>query len=204
MSRIVDCPSCARKLRLPEDLLNVEVQCPGCGTVFTGAEAEAPEPTAAPVEDHLETVEEEPPAKVRLPARRRSRELEDEDEDEDEDDYEDRPRRRRGPDKPSKVQAIAIMVLVGGILAAIEGGCLALSCYGLLWPGTYYSLVIGIMAIVEGTKLLGPEGHWRPPPKLFAILLVVNILNANIADCVMGIVSLVFLNEPEVQDYYRG
>lgn len=35
-----DCPSCGRRLRLPEHLAGAPVQCPSCGRTFTAAAAE--------------------------------------------------------------------------------------------------------------------------------------------------------------------
>lgn len=35
MATIVDCPSCSRKLRVPDELLGKQVQCPVCSITFT-------------------------------------------------------------------------------------------------------------------------------------------------------------------------
>lgn len=43
MATIVDCPSCTRKLRVPDDLLGTRVKCPTCGGTFTAAASEATE-----------------------------------------------------------------------------------------------------------------------------------------------------------------
>jgi predicted Zn finger-like uncharacterized protein len=42
MSTLIDCPSCGRKLRVPEEFLGKMVRCPSCGETF-----DAPEPAAA-------------------------------------------------------------------------------------------------------------------------------------------------------------
>src|SRR5215471_2935670 len=43
MSTIVDCPSCNRKLRVPDDLLGKKVKCPTCSGTFDAlAKSEAP------------------------------------------------------------------------------------------------------------------------------------------------------------------
>jgi hypothetical protein len=48
MAALVDCPSCGRKLRVPDELLGKNVKCPTCGSLFTGAAAApAPPPQAA-------------------------------------------------------------------------------------------------------------------------------------------------------------
>jgi predicted Zn finger-like uncharacterized protein len=41
---ILDCPSCSRKLRVPEDLLGKPVKCPTCGHVFEPATPPTPSP----------------------------------------------------------------------------------------------------------------------------------------------------------------
>ncbi len=37
MPSIIDCPSCHRKLRVPDDLFGQQVKCPTCSTIFTAA-----------------------------------------------------------------------------------------------------------------------------------------------------------------------
>jgi len=54
MPIITECPSCSRKLRVPDELLGSQVKCPTCSTTFTAAsrpgEAELVQ-TAPPVEE---------------------------------------------------------------------------------------------------------------------------------------------------------
>jgi hypothetical protein len=110
--------------------------------------------------------------------------------------------------KPGKVQAIAIMVLVGGIVAVFLGLVwflsLAMTCIGLLWPGPYYAIVAGILAIIKGAKLLGKEDYKQKAPKTIAIMQIICIVNCDIANLALGIVTLVFLGDEEVKAYYRG
>ena len=79
MPLVVDCPSCQRKLRVPDELLGQRVQCPTCSTTFEAAapavvpiSAVAP-PATAPAEQHVQlSLDDEPqavPAPV-PPARR--------------------------------------------------------------------------------------------------------------------------------------
>jgi hypothetical protein len=115
------------------------------------------------------------------------------------DDYDDRPRRR--DEKPGQIQAVAIMMLVGGILAVLVFLSWAATCFGLIWPGIYFELVVGIMAIVRAANMLGRDD--QGPPRTLAILQIICIINLDIINCVLGIVSLVMLNDPQVQSYYR-
>jgi predicted Zn finger-like uncharacterized protein len=194
----VHCDSCQRELRVPDNLLGKLVKCPSCGHTFTAIEQDAVvEPVVSPAAATTKVQSADEPAR---PARRTERIEEDDD-----DDYERRP---RSSQKPGKVQAIGIMMLIGGILAIFAGlGGLTigiLSCVCLAWPGTYYSLVLGIMATIKGSQILGAEGHKQAPPKGIAIMQIINIINGDIPNCVMGILSLVFLNEPETNRYFRG
>jgi hypothetical protein len=143
----------------------------------------------------------------------------DDDDDYDDDDVRDRPsrrgKRRRSAQRPGKVQAIAIMTLVGGILATM-GGLGVLIYFGLvgamtlvgflccLWPGPYYGLTIGILAIIKGSKLLGEDARSHAAPRGTAIMMIINIINFDMVNCVLGILILVFCTDPEVEDFFRG
>jgi hypothetical protein len=49
MAEIISCPSCQRKLQVPETLVGQDVQCPTCGATFVARVAgAAPPPTRAP------------------------------------------------------------------------------------------------------------------------------------------------------------
>jgi hypothetical protein len=220
MPAIISCPSCDRTLRVPDELLGKKVKCPSCGLIFVGTaearsreevdpEPEKPAPKKSPFanvdfgeepaeRDDEDLAEREEPRPRRR--RRRAEEYVDE-----EDDY--APRRRpRRDDKPGKVQAIAVMTLVGGILALLNALGMGLASMGFccLWPGLYYGLVMGIMAIIAGSKLLGQDARREAAPKGIAIMQIINIVNLDVVNLVMGIVTLTFLNEPEVRRYYRG
>ena len=108
------------------------------------------------------------------------------------------------PAVPGKIQAISIMTLVGGILAI-------LTCFGIglgtagFWIPWIYSLILGIMATIKGSQMLGSN----PAPafasaKTIAIMQIVNIINCDIPNLAMGIINLVFLNDPEVKEYLRS
>ena len=114
------------------------------------------------------------------------------------DDYDDQRRPRRGR-KPSQVQPIAIMFLVGGIFGILMvltiGG--ATCC---LWPAIYFELVWAIMAIVRASNMLGADD--QPHPTAIAVCQIITILNGDIVNCILGIVCLVMLNDEKVAAYY--
>jgi predicted Zn finger-like uncharacterized protein len=214
MITTVECPSCQRALRVPDTLLGQLVKCPTCSHTFTAPDSVEETPVAR------RQAPEPPPREKDAPARGRRRDDRRDDDDDyprarrrryedDDEDYDDRRRsRRRGEEKPGKVQAIAIMTLIGGILATLTGVTYLLvglsTCFCLAWPGTYYSLVLGIMAIIRGSALLGDRAHRQPPPQGIAIMQIVNIVNGDIPNLVMGILTLTFLSDREVKDFFRG
>lgn len=195
MSTTISCPSCERTLRVPESLLGQAVKCPSCAHNFTAPESiEEPVSRRPASPPPVEEYEEEP-----RPSKRRPRE---------DDDYDDVPvPRRRRDEKPSKVQAIGIMVLIGGILSLLYGltglGFGIASCIGLLWPGIYYAITLGVMALIRGINLLGDKAYRQPPPSGIAIMMIINVINCDFTNLVLGILTLVFLNDEEVKDYFR-
>jgi hypothetical protein len=125
MPTIVTCPdeTCARQLRVPDELLGKSVKCPKCGKIFTAREdsgAVAP-PAPRPVEEEDEREEEERRPRRRSVAR------------DDDDDYDDdRPRRRRR--RRDYAPHRGTMILVFGILSVV----------GVVW------FVFGPMAWIMG------------------------------------------------------
>ena len=115
-----------------------------------------------------------------------------------------------GPQKPGKVVAIAIMTLIGGIYALVLGLSLVFVaifgtlCIGLLWVPIYFSFVVGIMGIVKASKLLGKNDRYEKAPNAIAVMQIINVINCDIINCVLGILILVFLSDPEVKAYYQG
>jgi hypothetical protein len=122
-------------------------------------------------------------------------------EDDIDDRYDDRPRRRRVA-KPGQIQAVAIMMTVGGGLAILISlvWILLSGLVCCLWPGLYYDIVIGILLLIRGINMLNQDD--QGPPRTLAILQIICIVNLDLANCVMGIVSLILLNDPKVQDDY--
>ena len=109
--------------------------------------------------------------------------------------------------KPGKVQAIAIMTLINGILNILWGigltGSVVLGTLGvglLCAPLTILPLVLGIFEIIGGVKLMG-----EPPRKFnvqtIAILEIVAILAGDGISLIVGILNLVFYNDPPTKQY---
>ena len=183
MINTVACPSCRRPLRVPDSLLGQLVKCPSCDHTF-----------GAP--DDLDDIPAPPRPPSREPEYRRSSFAS-------EDDNFDRPPRLdRAGSMPDKVQAIAVMTLVGGILGLVVCLILAATCVGMLWPGTYFSLVMGILATVKGAQLLGGRpGGGGMSPRATAVLQIINVVNLDLINLTLGILVLVFLADREVKEY---
>ena len=223
---VAPCPGCKIRLSvLPADL-GKEVECPTCKTIFAANLSDAPLPP--PLEKAKTSASQKFGAGARAKAdddddderpskRRRSSTRDDDDDDnddrpsrrrsrsrrsrDDDDDYDDR--RSGSSQKPGNVTAVGVMFLVGGIQACIFalGWAVGSAGFCCLWPGTYYELVAGIMCIIRGANLLSerPRG---PAPSGTAILQIICIINGDILNLILGIVSMSMLNNPEVQRYF--
>lgn len=110
------------------------------------------------------------------------------------------------PRKPGKLTAIAIIMLVSGII-----NCLYSLYYIVLAPFTMcLSLIVlplilttGIMEIVHASKLLKDPIEVYKPATAIAILEICCVLLCSMFAVVAGILSLVFWSDPEVKQYYR-
>ena len=107
--------------------------------------------------------------------------------------------------RPGKLQAIAIITLVQGIMAIIGSLVWALSTL-CLWVPFIYGLVYGIMATIKGSAMLG-QNPWPAyqTVRTTAIMGIVNVINCDFMfGMTGGIIILVFLNDPEVKAYIQS
>lgn len=188
------CPACQVQFVIPAPADDppptapVEVApCPGCGVRLSVAPADVGRDVECPYCATAFRAATRPTRRVR-----RSRRYEDDDSDHE-------PRRRSR--KPGEVTGLGVMLLSGGIVALLMGAMVGLSLC-CLWPVSYLSLVWGVLAIVRGSQMLGPRDDLQGPPRVLLVLQVVLILNGDVINCVLGIVGLVLLNNPDVRDYY--
>jgi hypothetical protein len=118
MQEVINCPSCQRRLQVPDALIGQDVQCPTCGATFVaalGGRAAAP----------AERLPEEKPT-IDLPAedggRPRRRRPEDDYGDYDDDDYYRRRRRRDlAPHRGAIILTLGILSLVIACVGIILG-----------------------------------------------------------------------------------
>jgi hypothetical protein len=203
---------------LPGDL-GLEVECPTCKTLFQAVESDAPAPPPSRDSQGGSRLQElgagsrdvEDAAQPRGSRRRSDDDDEDDDrprrsrrrsDGDDGDDEDDRPRRSSSGKKPSQITAIGAMYLIGGIQALLLSFGLGAGSGGIccLWPGTYYNIVTGILCIIRGANLLG-EKPTGPAPTWLSIMQIICIINFDIMNLILGIVSLVMLKDPKTQSY---
>lgn len=153
MPIVISCPSCARQLRVPEDLRGKSVRCPSCQTVFTAEEAGAApsEPPSEPPGDGQGGMQTEPPES---PPRER---------DEERDDNYPRESRRsssRGdyaPHRGGLVMGLGIASVVTGALSFLSYLCMCIPYAGIVaWiASVVFALVaigLGIPTLIMGNR----------------------------------------------------
>lgn len=110
-------------------------------------------------------------------------------------------------EKPSLVNVIAWTTLASGIVNL--GWGLVVSATALITvigicctPLTILPAILGIFEIIYAAKLLSvPPQPVRPAINL-AILEIVCILTGNVFSMIVGIISLIFYNDPAVKNYF--
>jgi hypothetical protein len=113
--------------------------------------------------------------------------------------------------KPGKIQAIAIISLINGILNIISGlgvsAAVVISTMfiGILCvPVTILPSVLGIFEIIYATKLLANPPVPVKPSQTLAIMEICCIIFGNVVSLAAGIVALVFYSDPEVKAYFAS
>lgn len=114
---------------------------------------------------------------------------------------------------PSKVQAIGILHVVGGVMNLIisafwlfYGLVFGLATFGIGLVAccpAFLLLPLGIAEMVSGIRHLGSNHRGLAPPRLTAIAQISSLLACSVLSSVFGVLTLVFLSDPEVDEYYR-
>ena len=109
---------------------------------------------------------------------------------------------------PSKLEAVRVMTIIGGALAVLyglgaTGGILALgiASFGLgclCLPLPVYMLIAGVVALTQGLDT------FKKPPRVAAIMQIICIIGGDVINLVLGIIELMYLNDPEIKAYYRA
>jgi predicted Zn finger-like uncharacterized protein len=142
MPQQISCPSCARTLKVPDELIGKTVRCPGCKTTFT-AQGEAP---SAPVQVETSSA-----------AGRSRRAAEDDrprDDADDVDDVDDRPRPGGAPHKGGLLLGLGITSVVLAVLSLLAEGCSSTgTCCTLIMCVAWLPLVVAMLMSLVGAIL---------------------------------------------------
>jgi hypothetical protein len=105
------------------------------------------------------------------------------------------------PRKPDKVQVIAVLSLVDGIVNMLLAvGWIFTFCGA---PLGIYAMVVGIFSLVYASRLLSSRPRGVDANTTLAILQIVNIISGNLFSLITGIMSLIMYNDPDVEEYFR-
>ena len=114
----------------------------------------------------------------------------------------------QGQSVPGKVEAVRLMAIIGGALATLYGlgaagtillfGIASFGLGCLCLPLPLYLILAGVMALTQGIDAV------KKPPRTAAIMQIICIIGGDVINLVLGIVELMYLNDPEVKAYYRA
>jgi type IV secretory pathway VirB10-like protein len=111
-------------------------------------------------------------------------------------------------DSPGLVKTIAVMTLINGIVNIFWGliatvtvtASIVLIC---LAPLAILPTILGIFEIIYAAKLLTEPPQPVQPSTTIAILEILCVLTGNVFSMIVGILALVFYNDPQVKDYFN-
>jgi hypothetical protein len=122
------------------------------------------------------------------------------------------PQSPYGSQKPGKVQTVAIMTLISGIINILVGlicnitlfiyafFTLGITC--LCMPFFVALIVLGVFEIIYATQLMATPMKTTKPSQALAICEIVAIITGSVYSVVVGIVALVMYNDPEVKAFF--
>ena len=114
-------------------------------------------------------------------------------------------------ESPSLVKTIAVMTLINGIINVLWGlGVTAGVVLGTLFiglicaPVTILPTILGIFEMIYALKLLANPPQPVQPSTSIAILEILTVLAGNVFSMIVGILALVFYNDPQVKEYFAN
>ncbi len=110
-------------------------------------------------------------------------------------------------EKPTLVMTIAILTLINGIVNIFWGlaatatvvSTLVLAC---LAGFTLLPTILGVFEIVYAAKLLAEPVEPLRPSQPIAVFEMLCVLTGNVFSMIVGILSLVFYNDPQVKEFF--
>jgi hypothetical protein len=107
--------------------------------------------------------------------------------------------------KPTLVHAIAWTTLASGIINILFGiGALSTFIGFVCAPISIIPIIFGAIEIGYAAKLFNNQPRTFQPSSTIAVLEIACILFANPFSMIVGILSLIFYNDPVVKNYFSG
>lgn len=103
-------------------------------------------------------------------------------------------------EKPSQLQTLGILRLISGILNCLIGFSLLFTVVWIL-PAAF-GIVVGILEIINATKLMASPIRLGKPAKPLAIMEIICIINGSVMSLVVGILALVWYNDPKIKNFF--
>jgi hypothetical protein len=109
--------------------------------------------------------------------------------------------------KPALVTAIAVMTMLSGILNLFWGfvaSATALSTiiFACCLPITILPTILGVFEIIYAAKLLSVQPEGVKPSQPIAIFEILMLFYFNVFSLIVGILTLIFYNDPTVKEYF--
>ena len=112
-------------------------------------------------------------------------------------------------DSPGLVKTIAVLTLINGIVnifwgliaTAVVVPTIVLACLAVF---TILPTILGVFEIIYALKLLNNPPQPVQPSNSIAILEILCVLTGNVFSMIVGILSLVFYNDPQVKEYFAN
>jgi hypothetical protein len=112
-------------------------------------------------------------------------------------------------ESPSLVKTIAVLTLINGIVnifwgliaTAVVVPTIILACLAIF---TILPTILGVFEIIYALKLLNNPPQPVQPSTTIAILEILCVLTGNVFSMIVGILSLVFYNDPQVKEYFAN
>ena len=104
-------------------------------------------------------------------------------------------------DRPGGATAISILTIVGGSVAIITAGLVLLSSFCVVFTA-FYNLVAGIMALIFGIQSLNANRGMAGKLSTAAVMLIICVIGCDFISMIIGIVSIVLLQDENNRRYF--
>ena len=109
--------------------------------------------------------------------------------------------------KPGLVTAIAVMTLTSGVINLFWGFVASATALGTIvgvicLPITILPTILGVFEIIYAAKLLSTQPEAVKPSQPIAIFEILMLFYFNVFSLIVGILTLIFYNDPSVKEYF--